>query len=72
MKLIDFLTALGKDDINPRVNVSILDNEDKPLITYVSSGYASVESDLGTRVVKKIKVNSATLVTVSISDETEP
>ena len=71
MKLIDLLEAMGKDDINPKVNVTILDNADKPLITYGSSGYESVESDLGTKKVKRVKVNSATLITVSISNEDE-
>lgn len=72
MKLIDLLTALGEDNLNPKVDVTILDNDDKQLITYGSSGYASVESDLGTKKVKRIKVNSATLITVSISDQDEP
>lgn len=71
MKLIDLLEAMGKDDLNPKVNVTILDNADKPLITYGSGGYESVESDLGTKKVKRVKVNSATLVTVSISNEDE-
>ena len=71
MKLIDVLTALGTNNINPKVDVTILDNTDSPLITYGSGGYASVESDLGNRVVKQIKINSATQVTVAISDETE-
>ena len=72
MKLIDLLTALGEDNLNPKVEVTILDNDDKLLITYGSGGYASVESDLGPKKVKRIKVNSATLVTVSISDQDEP
>ncbi len=72
MKLIDLLTALGEDNLNPKVDVTILDNDDKLLITYGSGGYASVESDLGTKKVKRIKVNSASLVTVSISDQDEP
>ena len=71
MKLIDLLTALGSDNINPKVNVTILNNDDTELITYNSGGYASVESDLGTKKVKRIKVNSATLVTVSIDNEDE-
>ena len=72
MKLIDLITALGEDNLNPKVDVTILDNADKPLITYISSGYASVESDLGTKKVKRIKVNSANQVTISISDQDEP
>ncbi len=72
MKLIDLLTALGEDNLNPKVDVTILDNDDKLLITYGSGGYASVESDLVTKKVKRIKVNSASLVTVSISDQDEP
>ena len=72
MKLIDLLTAMGEGDINPKVDVTILDNTDVPLITYLSGGYASIESDLGTKQVKRIKINSATQVTVSISDQDEP
>ena len=72
MKLIDLITAMGDGDLNPKVDVTILDNSDVPLITYLSGGYASIESDLGPRKVKRIKINSATQVTVSISDQTEP
>lgn len=72
MKLIDLITAMGDGDLNPKVDVTILDDSDVPLITYLSGGYASIESDLGPRKVKRIKINSATQVTVSISDQTEP
>lgn len=72
MKLIDVITALGIGNINPKVDVTILDNSDVPLITYGSGGYASVDATLSNRVVKQIKVNSATLITVAISDDTEP
>lgn len=72
MKLIDLIEAMGTNDLNPKVNVTILDNDDKPLITYASGGYASVESDLGTKKVKSVKVNSATLVTIAISNQDEP
>ena len=72
MKLIDVITALGTGNINPKVDVTILDNSDVPLITYGSGGYASVDTTLSNRVVKQIKVNSATLITVAISDDTEP
>ena len=71
MKLIDLLTAMGEDDLNPKVDVTILDNTDKPLITYLSGGYASVESDLGPKKVKRVKINSATQVTIAISDQDE-
>lgn len=71
MKLIDVITAMGEGNINPKVEVTILDNTDAQLITYMSGGYASVESDLGTKKVKRIKINSATQVTVSISNEDE-
>lgn len=72
MKLIDLITAMGDGDLNPKVDVTILDDSDVPLITYLSGGYASIESDLGPRKVKRIKINSATQVTVSISNQTEP
>ena len=71
MKLIDLLTAMGKDDINPKVSVTVYDDENLPLITYNAGGYAYVESELGTKKVKKFQIASAQLVNVYISDEDE-
>lgn len=66
MKLIDLLTALGEGNINPKVSITVYDNNNTPLITYSASGYAYVESDLGPKKVKKVKITSAQLVDVYI------
>ena len=72
MKLIDLLTAMGTGDINQKVSVTVYDNNDTALITYNAAGYAWLESDLGPKKVKKVKITSAQLVDVFIDDETEP
>ena len=66
--LISVLTALGSS--NPKLNVAIVDDNDLPLITFNAEGYASVESDLGANEVKRITVNSATLLTIAIDSST--
>lgn len=71
MKLIDLLTAMGKDNTNPKVNVTVYDNENNPLITCNAGGYAYVESDLSPKKVKKVRITSAQLVDVFIDDEDE-
>lgn len=75
MKLIDLLTALGEGDVNPKVSVAVYDNDNTALITYNAGGYAYVESDLGTKKVKKVKIASAQLVDVyldSVDDPSDP
>lgn len=71
MKLIDLLTAMGKDNVNPKVSVTVFDDNDVALITYNAGGYAYVESDLSNKKVKKVKITSAQLVDVYIDDEDE-
>lgn len=71
MKLIDLLTAMGKDNINPKVSITVFDNDNTALITYKSGGYAYVESDLSNKKVKKVKITSAQLVDVYIDDDEE-
>ena len=69
MKLIDLLTAMGRDNINPKVNVTVFDNDNNSLITYNAGGYSWVESDLGPKKVKKVQIASAQLVNVFIDKE---
>ena len=69
MKLIDLLTAMGKDNINPKVSVTVYDDNDVALITYNAGGYSWVESELGPKKVKKVRITSAQLVDVFIDDE---
>ena len=72
MKLGELLEALGANGANPDVNVTIIDNNDNPLITYNAAGYGSIESDLSAKKVKKIVINSMTAVTVFIDDDDVP
>jgi len=72
MKLGELLEALGANGANPDVNVTIIDNNDVPLITYNAAGYGSIESDLSAKKVKKILINSMTAVTVYIDDDDVP
>lgn len=72
MKLGELLEALGANGANPDVNITIIDNNDVPLITYRASGYGSIESDLSAKKVKKILINTMTAVTVYIDDDDVP
>lgn len=72
MKLGELLEALGANGANPDVNITIIDNNDVPLITYKASGYGSIESDLSAKKVKKILINTMTAVTVYIDDDDVP
>ena len=72
MKLIDLLTAIGKDNVNPKVNVTVYDNDNNALITYNAGGYSWVESELGPKKVKKVQIASVQLINVFIDNEDEP
>ena len=68
MTLRDFMICLT----NANLNVGLSD-ENGDLITFVSGGYASVESDLLDRKVKKWSVNSSTSISIVLKDtETTP
>jgi hypothetical protein len=69
MTLSQLLAALSN---NTGVNIILLDDEDNQLITFGAAGYASLESDLGTRVVKRVKINNAKEVVISIEDAVGP
>lgn len=66
MLLKDLLEALSS---NANVNITLMESNDTALITFVASGYASIESDLGERNVDTIKVNSSTALTISLAAE---
>ena len=57
---------------NTAVNITLIDDNDVVLITFGVAGYASIESDLGSKVVKYIKVNSAKEVVIAIKDPDGP
>ena len=65
MKLLDVLKALSSNN----ASITIIDQTETALITFNAAGYNSVESDLGTRKVKRIKVDSDKAISVYITDE---
>lgn len=65
MTLQALLVALAN---NTTVNITLLDAEGNVLITFGAAGYGSIESDLGTRVVKRITVKGAKDLAVMIED----
>lgn len=66
MKLIEVLKALAN---NTAAGITIVDINEVALITFNAAGYKSIESDLGNRKVKRIKVTSATDIALYIDDE---
>lgn len=65
MILSETLEALSN---NTNVNITLTDNQDIQLITFNAAGYEVIESDLGSRRVKSLKINSSTSVTVSLKE----
>lgn len=65
MILSETLAALSN---NTNLNITLMDDQDNQLITFNAVGYPSVESDLGTRTVKSIKVSSGTAVVISLKE----
>jgi hypothetical protein len=67
MALTDLLVALAS---NQKLYITLKDKEGNDLITFNAAGYESVESDLGSRVVKKITVGSPAEVSIVLEDAT--
>lgn len=67
MKLSDLLVAISG---NRNLYVTLKDDDDKELITFKADGYESVESDLGERDVKRIKITSPNTMDIVLEDET--
>ena len=67
MTLTDLLVALAS---NQKLYITLKDKEGNDLITFNAAGYESVESDLGSRVVKKITVGSPAEVSIVLEDAT--
>ena len=65
MTLSELLTALAN---NEKLFVTLEDKNANKLITFNATGYASVESDLGTRVVNAIVIETPSAVTVVLED----
>ena len=67
MELSDLLVALAN---NQKLYITLADKEGVALITFNAAGYTSVESDLGSREVKRITISSPTEVTITLEDAT--
>ena len=65
MTLSELLVTLAN---NEKLYITLTDKEGNSLITFNAVGYESVESDLGSREVKRVKVVSAAEVTVTLED----
>lgn len=69
MRLADLLKAMRAND---KVNITLIDSEDNVLITFNCKGWEAVESDIQSRMVNKIKVDTDKLVLVYIEDAVLP
>ena len=65
MALSDLLVTLTS---NQKLFITLADDNGTALITFNAAGYTSVESDLGSRVVKRIKIESPSAITVTLED----
>lgn len=63
MTLNDFMSTLKTQS---KVTVKNIDGDQ--IITFYSDGYTGVESDVLSRVVKRIDINSASAMTIIIAD----
>lgn len=67
MNLSDLLVALSG---NANLFVTLTDKTGAELITFNARGYESVESDLGTREVERITLDSLNKVAIALKDAT--
>ena len=65
MKLSDLLVTLS---CNRNLYITLKDDNDNALITFNAEGYAAVESDLGDRDVKRIKLTSPSTMDITLED----
>lgn len=64
MTLENLLPTLSK---NASLNITLV-NDDGEMITFNAAGYENIESDLNTKVVKAITVDSNKLIKIKIAD----
>lgn len=67
MTLSELLAALAN---NQKLCITLADTEGVEMITFNAPGYESIEGDLGSREVKRIKIASQTSVVVTLEDAT--
>ena len=65
MTLSELLVVLAN---NQKLFITLEDKNGVELITFNAVGYASVESDLGSRVVSEIKIDSPNAISVKLED----
>lgn len=65
MTLSQVLTALSN---NINTNITLIDTENNPLITFNAPGYAGVDATLTAKIVKSISISSAQAVNITIAD----
>lgn len=65
MTLSDVLKSLAN---NTNLNITLIDKDDNTLVTFGATGYESIESDLQTHEVTKIKIVSAKDITLVLGD----
>lgn len=65
MILSDVLKSLAN---NTNVNITLIDKDENTLVTFGATGYESIESDLQTHEVTKIKIVSAKEVSLVLGD----
>lgn len=65
MRLSDVLRALS---YNTNVSVTLVDKDENTLVTFGATGYESIESDLQTHEVVKIKIVGSKEVTLILGD----
>jgi len=66
MTLSATLEALS---VNEKLNVTILNLAEQPLITFNAPGYESIEDDLGPYPVLEIRVKAGNAVSIKLGDE---
>ena len=65
MQLSELLTVLAN---NQKLFITLEDKSGVELITFNAIGYASVEGDLGSRVVLEVKIDSPNAISVKLDD----
>ena len=65
MTLANVLTALHG---NANINITLVDAQGVELITFGAPGYEAIESDLGTRPVTAITIESGAKVRIAVGD----
>lgn len=64
MTLTDTLASLAG---NLNLNVSLVDSDDTEMIRFNAAGYQNIESDLFSRIVDSITINSSSIVTIKLA-----